>query len=66
MTSFWVVAGIFIVAALMFVLPTLLRSRSTKSELVEREAANLAIYRDQLAELGNDLQNDILSKEQYD
>lgn len=66
MTSFWVVAGIFIVAALMFVLPTLLRSRSTKSELVEREAANLAIYRDQLAELGNDLQNDILSKEQYE
>lgn len=66
MTSFWVVAGIFIVAALMFVLPTLLRGRSTKSEFVEREAANLTIYRDQLAELDNDLQNDILSKEQYD
>lgn len=66
MTSFWVVAGVFIVAALMFVLPTLLRSRSTKSELVEREAANLTIYRDQLAELDSDLQNDILSKEQYE
>ncbi len=66
MTSFWVVAGIFIVAALMFVLPPLLRSRSTKSELVEREAANLTIYQDQLAELDNDLQNDILSKEQYE
>lgn len=66
MTSFWVVAGILIVAALMFVLPTLLRGRLLKSDLVERETANLAIYRDQLAELDNDLRNDILSKEQYE
>lgn len=66
MTSFWVVAGIFIVAALMFVLPTLLRNRQEKTELLEREAANIAIYRDQLAELDNDLRNDILSQEQYD
>lgn len=66
MTSFWVVAGIFIVAALMFVLPTLLRSRRDKNELLEREAANIAIYRDQFAELDNDLRNDILSQEQYD
>ncbi|SDW31329.1 c-type cytochrome biogenesis protein CcmI [Nitrosomonas communis] len=66
MTSFWVVAGIFIVAALMFVLPTLLRKRQDKIELLEREAANIAIYRDQLAELDNDLRNDILSKEQYE
>lgn len=66
MTSFWVVAGIFIVAALMFVIPTLLRNRQDKTALLEREAANIAIYRDQLAELDNDLRNDILSKEQYD
>ncbi|MDV6345544.1 c-type cytochrome biogenesis protein CcmI [Nitrosomonas sp. Is37] len=66
MTSFWVVAGIFIVAALMFVLPTLLRSRQGKVELLEREAANIAIYRDQLAELDKDLRDDILSKEQYE
>src|SRR5574340_745868 len=66
MTSFWVVAGIFIVAALLFVLPTLLRKRQDKIELLERETANIAIYRDQLAELDNDLRNDILSKEQYD
>ena len=66
MTSFWVVAGIFIVAALLFVLPTLLRKRQDKIKLLERETANIAIYRDQLAELDNDLRNDILSKEQYD
>ncbi|MCW5599729.1 MAG: c-type cytochrome biogenesis protein CcmI [Nitrosomonas sp.] len=66
MTSFWVVAGIFIVIALMFVLPTLLRNRSIKAELTEREEANLAIYRDQLAELDSDLRNDILSKDQYE
>lgn len=66
MTSFWVVAGIFIIAALMFVLPTLLRSRQNKTELLEREAANIAIYRDQLAELDNDLRDDVLSREQYE
>ncbi len=66
MTSFWVVAGVFIVAALLFVLPALLRKQQDKTELLERETANIAIYRDQLSELDNDLHNDILSKEQYD
>ena len=64
MTSFWLVAGIFIVGALLFILPTLLRSKGGKSG-VERGATNVSIYQDQIAELDNDLRNDILNQEQY-
>ena len=64
MTSFWLVAGIFIVGALLFILPTLLRSKGGKSG-VERGAINVSIYRDQISELDNDLRNDILNQEQY-
>ena len=66
MTSFWIISGIFIVVALLFVIPTLLRSRSTQVENLEHNALNISVYRDQLAELDKDLENDILSKEQYD
>ncbi|CAD84682.1 MAG TPA: c-type cytochrome biogenesis protein CcmI [Nitrosomonas europaea] len=67
MTAFWVVAGIFIVVALLFVIPVLLRSKRNESqEQIERQAANITIYRDQLAELERDLRNDTLSREQYD
>ena len=64
MTTFWVVAGIFIVAALLFILPTLLRSKS-EQQSVERETTNISIYQDQITELDNDLRNDILNQEQY-
>ena len=64
MTWFWVVSGIFIVGALLFILPTLLRSKGGKSG-VERGATNVSIYQDQIAELDNDLRNDILNQEQY-
>lgn len=65
MTSFWIVAGIFIVAALLFVLPTLLSKKNRESG-VERDASNIDIYRDQLAELDSDLRSDILTREQYE
>ncbi len=64
MTSFWVVAGIFIVGALLFILPTLLRSKS-EQQSIEREITNISIYRDQISELDNDLRNDVLNREQY-
>lgn len=66
MTAFWVVAGTFIVAALLFVIPALLRSYAPGKENAQREAANVNIYRDQMAELAEDLRNDILSREQYE
>ncbi|MDT8364460.1 MAG: c-type cytochrome biogenesis protein CcmI [Nitrosomonas sp.] len=66
MTAFWVVAGIFVVTALLFVIPALLRSYASSKENVEREATNVNIYRDQIDELTEDLHNDILSSEQYE
>lgn len=66
MTSFWVVAGIFMVGALLFVIPTLWSRRESDEGGVEREATNLRIYRDQLAELESDLRSDILTREQYE
>ncbi len=65
MTSFWVVAGIFIVGALLFVLPTLWSKRERQAG-VARDATNVNIYRDQLAELDSDLRSDILTREQYE
>ena len=65
MTSFWVISGIFIVTALLFIVPTLLRSRDAEQENLEHDAVNITVYRDQLTELGNDLENDILTQEQY-
>lgn len=65
MTSFWVISGIFIVTALLFIIPTLLRNRDVQQESIEHDAVNITVYRDQLAELDNDLENDILTQEQY-
>ena len=65
MTSFWVVVGIFIVGALLFVLPTLLRKKNHQAG-VARDTTNVSIYRDQLAELEADLHSDILTHEQYE
>ncbi len=64
MTLFWVVAGIFIVAALLFILPTLLRNKGSDTG-VARDSTNVSIYQDQISELDNDLRNDILNQEQY-
>jgi cytochrome c-type biogenesis protein CcmH len=64
MTLFWVVAGIFIVSALLFILPTLLRNKGSDTG-VERDSTNVSIYQDQISELDNDLRNDILNQEQY-
>ncbi|MXS85972.1 c-type cytochrome biogenesis protein CcmI [Nitrosomonas sp. HPC101] len=67
MTVFWVVVGIFITAALLFVIPALLRGKKHESrDQIERQAANITIYRDQLAELDRDLRDDVLSGEQYE
>ncbi len=65
MTSFWVISGIFVVTALLFIIPTLLRNRDTQLEYIEHDAVNITVYRDQIAELDNDLENDILTQEQY-
>jgi cytochrome c-type biogenesis protein CcmH len=67
MTLFWVICAAFILFALAFILPPIL-SRSDESEREsedERRNANIAVYRDQLAELEGDLRNGIIAQEQY-
>jgi len=65
MTAFWIVALALAAAALAFVLPTLLARESAPAGTSD-DAANIAVYRDQLDELQTDLAAGTLSREQYD
>jgi cytochrome c-type biogenesis protein CcmH len=63
-TGFLVAAAALTVLALAWVLPPLLRRRPRAVD-VERDASNLALLRDQLAELDADLKSGTLAAEQY-
>jgi cytochrome c-type biogenesis protein CcmH len=67
MILFWLLCALLIVIAVAFVLPPVLQreTKSQKSIAEERKLANVAIYRDQLSELEADLQNGLVSQEQY-
>ena len=67
MMLFWFICAVFIVIALAFILPTALQrnEKSRQASADERKQANIAVYRDQLSELETDLQNGIVSQEQY-
>ena len=67
MILFWVICAGLLLFALAFVLPTALQhSAESERELEdERKQANIAVYRDQLAELEADLRHGIVSQEQY-
>ena len=64
MMTFWLIAAVFVAIALAFVLPPLLQRAVTESVDGDKEA-NVAVYRDQLSELDADIQNGIISVEQY-
>ena len=64
MSLFYLSAAALTLVALAFVLRPLLR-RSGGADTPVREAANLAIFKDQLAELESDKQAGILSEDQY-
>lgn len=68
MILFWFICGLFIVIALAFILPPLLQvsDKAAQTNDLDRRETNVAIYRDQLSELENDLQNGIVSQQQYD
>lgn len=66
MTVFWIIAAALIVAALLFVLPTLLRGPEQAQEEVDRNKLTVAIYKDQLAELETDLRTDTITRDQYE
>ena len=63
--AFWLLAVLFAVAALAFVLPALLgRGRGMKR--ASGDAANISIYRDQMRELDADLAAGTLAREQHE
>jgi cytochrome c-type biogenesis protein CcmH len=68
MILFWFICGLFLVIALAFILPPLLQAsdKAAVTNDLDRRETNVAIYRDQLSELENDLQNGIVSQQQYD
>ena len=61
---FWILVVLFAVAALAFVLPALL-VRGRRAESPAGDAANIAIYRDQLRELDVDLAAGTLAGDQH-
>jgi len=65
MTTFWIISALLIFVALLFVVIPLWRSQST-SNAVLRNAANLEILRDQIAEMDADLRNGLLTQELYE
>ena len=66
MILFWVICALMVVVALAFVLPPLLQRPDTKEIDQEQKEANVAIYRDQLSELETDLENGIVSQQQFE
>jgi cytochrome c-type biogenesis protein CcmH len=65
MTIFWILAAGLAVLALVFVLPPLLRRADGAPDL-DRNALNLDVFRQQLAELDGDLALGKLDQDQYD
>lgn len=66
MMVFWIIAVALIAAALLFVLPPLLRRPENAPEPVDRDRLTVSIYQDQLAELEADLRSDSITRDQYE
>ncbi|MCF6324953.1 MAG: c-type cytochrome biogenesis protein CcmI [Gammaproteobacteria bacterium] len=65
MIIFWIVAALLTLAGLLFILPPLLQLGKKDSEFViEQDALNVSIYKDQMIELEQDLLNDIITRDQ--
>lgn len=65
MTMFWVVAAVFVVVALLFVIPPLFIQRKSAATL-ERSRINISIYKNQLTELETDLAAGDIDQDHYD
>jgi len=66
MTLFWVIAALLMGLALAFLLTPLVRNRAASGGGASRAAANLAVFRDQLAELDADLAAGSIEREQWE
>lgn len=65
MTTFWIICALMLVVAVLFVAVPLWRGTSRNNAVV-RDAANLEIYRDQIAEMDADLRNGLLTPELHE
>ncbi len=64
MIAFWIICALLLALALAFVVLPLWRG-ATRNNAVVRDAANLEIFRDQIAEMDRDLANSLLTPELY-
>jgi len=64
MLTFWIIAALFMLFALWFVLPPLVQ-KVDDDKGDDRRAANVLIYQDQFKEMEADLKNGLMSEEQY-
>jgi cytochrome c-type biogenesis protein CcmH len=67
MILFSLICLVLLAIALAFILPTLRQPAGAQIDSDEqaRKEANIAVYQDQIGELQNDLQNNLISEEQY-
>jgi len=65
MMTFWIICALLILVAMPFVVVPLWRT-TQQSNAVLRDAANLEIFRDQIAEMDADLRNGLLTQELYE
>lgn len=65
MITFWIVCALLLVIAMLFVVLPLWRG-NLKSNVVQRDSANLEIFRDQIAEMDADLRNGLLTQDMYE
>lgn len=68
MITFLVLCVLMVALALAFVLPPLLQrdDKTVNKDEGGRKEANLAVYRDQLAELDGDMEHGLIDREQHD
>ena len=64
MISFWVICSILLIVALVIIVPPLFRNEPELD--LDRTKINREVYANKLAELVNDLKNDLIEKEQYE
>jgi cytochrome c-type biogenesis protein CcmH len=64
MLTLWIIAALFIMFALWFVLPPLLQ-KSEDSKGDDLRAATVLIYKNQFEEMESDLKNGLIGEEQY-
>ncbi len=66
MTLFWVYAALLTAVALAILVTPLVRNRTRTGPAVSREASNLTVFRDQLAELDADLAAGTIGQDQWE